>query len=433
MTTLGGVLTHRTLPLAELEQVAVVSERLPALLDELAGAPAIDEVIVLSTCNRTELYLSTTDRSANDRTAIDDAVAILEDVLGLPAGWVRPRLQVLEGEAVPRHLFRVTAGLDAMVPGEPDVQGQVREALNVASDAGHVGPDLHGLFAAALRSGRAVRAGSGLAETSPSVLQVGVQAVADRCGGLRGRRVVIVGAGRVARSLGRLLRAGGAELAVLARRPETARWFADDLGADVRPSSALADTLRGADAVVMATSAPHPLLLAADLLEVIADRRSRPLVVLDLGLPRNVDPELAGLPGVDLYDLQRLSADDGERLERWSAALAAAERVLDEEVAAYGSAMRARTADDVLSVLHRRAEVVVAAEVGRACRRAPDHGTGSDLHSAIETAVWRATRKLLHEPTARLRSAAASGDLERLEVAAWLFGLEPANGEERGP
>jgi glutamyl-tRNA reductase len=430
MTVLAAVLTHRTLPLAELEQVAVVSERLPALLGELSAAPAIDEVAVLSTCNRTEVYLA-----SDDGSALEAVTEVVEDVLGLPAGWVGERVRLLEGGAVPRHLFRVTSGLDAMVPGEPDVQGQVREALNVAAAAGCVGPELHGLFGAALRSGRAVRAGSGLAETSPSVLQVGVQAVAERLGGLTGRRIAIVGAGRVARSLGRLLRGGGAELVVLARRPEAAGWFADDLGADVRASGELHRTLRGADAVVMATSAPHPLLLADDLAEVVADRlpRSRSLVVLDLGLPRNVDPGLAGLAGVDLYDLARLSTDDGDRLERWSSALAAAERLLGEEVTAYESLVRARSADDVLAVLHRRAEVVVAAEVTRACRRTPAGGSATDLRSAIETAVWRATRKLLHEPTARLRSAAATGDLDRLEVAAWLFGLDPAVGEERVP
>jgi glutamyl-tRNA reductase len=428
MTVLAAVLTHRTLPLAELEQVAVVSERLPALLGELSAAPAIDEVAVLSTCNRTEVYLASSDGSA-----LGVVADVVEDVLGLPQGWVADRVRLLEGGAVPRHLFRVTSGLDAMVPGEPDVQGQVREALNVAAAAGCVGQELHGLFGAALRSGRAVRAGSGLAETSPSVLQVGVQAVAEGLGGLAGRRIAIVGAGRVARSLGRLLRGEDAELVVLARRPEAARWFAEDLGADVRPSPELHRTLRDADAVVMATSAPHPLLVAADLVDVVADRRSRPLVVLDLGLPRNVDPGLAGLVGIDLYDLARLSTDDEDRLARWSSALTAAERLLGEEVAAYESAVRARSADDVLAVLHRRAEVVVAAEVTRACRRAPDGGNATDLRGAIETAVWRATRKLLHEPTARLRSAAATGDLDRLEAAAWLFGLEPAAGEERVP
>ncbi len=423
MSLLAFVVSHTRTPLDELERIAVSEDALARALPCLVRAPDVREAVVLSTCNRTEVYAWV----GEPELASDQIRLFLEDLNGLPPGWTRTRGTVLTAEEVIRHLFSVTAGLDSMVVGESEIQGQVKGAYRNATSLGTVGPHLHGLFRWALESGKKARSQSGLAGSRDSFPRAAVRAIGARFGGdLAGRAVLVVGNGRMARSLLHVLAVAGARVSVTARRLEAAEELAGAFAGSAVPLPELGRALASADAAVFATSAPEPLIGADQLSRVLAAREGEPLVVVDLGLPRNVGAASAGALGEhrgwSLYDLERLDEEGHTVLGGRRSQIAAASRIVVTESERCIAWFKAKPADAVVAAIRAQANHIAEREAETGAARIP--GLDDRQRAAVEEAIRRTVRKVVHLPTVRTKEACARGDDALLEAARWLFGVD---------
>jgi len=406
---------HRTAPLDLLEQMTVDAERLPKLLDALGSAEHISEVVVLSTCNRTEVYLV----AERFHGAYDEVRDFFSDLTFLPPERFADSLYVhYDGEAV-RHLFDVAAGLDSAVPGEHEVLGQVRTAWDVARVEGACGRHLNLLFRHALEVGKRARSETSIAQRVTSVSQAAVVLAAEELGDLSGRNAVLVGAGGMGRAVaGFLLDAGVASLTVANRSPEGAAELVAAVGAEgggdrcvTVPLAEVESRLRGADLVVTATGAPEALLGVAAVAAAV-EGRSDDLVLVDIGVPRDVDPAVAAVEGVRLLDMACVSALTDASLAERHREVAAVRVIVDDEVDRFVAIATAREVDPVVRALRERVEAVRAAELERLA------GRFAELDEQQVRAVDELTRavvaKLLHEPTLRLKASAGSSLGDRL-------------------
>lgn len=418
MPLLALAMSHRNAPLEDLERCAVAPEELAEALPCLLRAPDVREAIVLSTCNRVEIYTWARDPEA----AIEQIRLFLEDLKDLPPGWTRSRMVLLRQDEVIRHLFMVAAGLDSMVVGESEIQGQVREAYKRAAALGAVGPHLHGLFRWALEAGKRARSSTGLARAHESFPKAAVRAIEATLGDVAGREVAVVGSGRMATATARALARADARVRVVARRPEAAQALGAEVAGTAAPLERLEDALAGADGAVFATSAPEPLLDAGLIGRVLRVRRGRPLVVIDLGLPRNVDPDVGeGDDGLELFDLGRLDAAGFTAPGGREAQLGAATDIVLVEAERCIAWFRSKPADAVVAAIQAQAARVAEAEARAAARIA---GLDERQRAAVERAIRRSVRKVVHTPTVRAKEASARGDEGLLEAARWLFGID---------
>ena len=390
---LVGVSHHRS-PVEVRERVAYDRNGAAELSRRLAGADG--EAVVLSTCNRTEVYAVAADAERPFREAgVETATYRLHD----------------EGAAL--HLFRVAAGLDSMVPGEGEILGQVRHAF----ESGAAGPLLDRVFRQALHVGKKVRTQTAIAESPASVSAAAAALAQQVFGDLSGRRILVVGAGKIGEQAARSLLARGAEISVVANRTlDRAQELAAGLGAEAVGIERLPEELSRADVVVTSTSAPGYLLTAAD----VPPRRGRPLFLIDLAVPRDLDPAIHELEDCFLYDIDDLQAVVTETL---SGRRKEAERA-EELVAAEAERFRAWQASlDVvpaIASLRARAEEIRAAELARLGQRLSDAE-----RAAVESATAQIVNKLLHLPIVRMKEAAVTADgVIYAETVRHLFGLE---------
>jgi glutamyl-tRNA reductase len=415
----------RSAPLELLERLTVDAERRPKALAGLLDLEHVHEAVVVSTCNRVEVYAAI----SRFHGAAGDVRRFLADLGGLALGELADHLYDYYEERAVQHLFAVAAGIDSMVVGEAQILGQVREAFQAAQAARTVGPVLSALFARAIKVGRRARSETGIGAGLASTVTVGLRVAEGQLDGLAGRRALLVGAGGMARLAGRALRGAGAgELVVANRTLSTGTALARELGGRAVPLDRVADELAGADLLVAATAGTTPTVTAATVaaaLAVRADRRGAagPLVVLDLGVPRDVDPAVRGLPGVVLADLDGLRAvletDDGPRRE--------VERVrslIAQETAAYMGGQREARLIPTIRALRARAERVRQQELAKASARLA--GLDERERAAVEAVTRGLVNKLLHDPMVRGKSLAARPDGD-LYVAALreLYGLDP--------
>jgi glutamyl-tRNA reductase len=349
--------------------------------EELAAD--LGDAVVLSTCNRTEVYLV----GGN----VDAARVELERRSGLELGGVLGRWD--DGEAV-SHLFRVAAGLDSLVPGESQILGQVREAYNAARTAGATGPLLNRLFEDALRAGKRVRTEAKLHELPESVAASAVELAARELGGVEGRRALLFGAGRMSELAARDLRARGADVVVSSRTLESAQDLADRVGGRAAAFDAVAVELPDADLVVSATRCPYPILHA----EAVRPR-DKPLVLVDVAVPRDLDPAIGELEGCTLFDIDAL----GEGLVGREEDVREAEAIVAEEAARFAEWRRARDAAGAIRDLRRRAEEIRSEELARAGSRLADLSPRE--RETVETLTTQIVNKLLHAPTVRAKEA----------------------------
>ena len=431
MNVVALSVSYQTAPLGELERAAVAPGALDEALPCLLRAPDVLETVVLSTCNRTEIYAWVRDPEA----AFDQLGLYFEELQSLPEGWVREHCGFLIGDETIRHLFAVAAGLDSMVRGESEIQGQVRAAYKQAAELGAAGPHLHALFRWALECGKRARNGTGLSKIADSLPHAATRAIEAVLNGVDGREVLVVGSGKVAAGAVRSLRAAGARVAVIARRLEAARDLAARLGGFALPFDGIDEALAAADAAVFATAAPHPLVDRTDVVRALAERNGGSLVIVDLGVPRNVDPTLSTVPrarrGLELYDLERLDHEGFTGPEAREQELSRAARIVDEEADRCISWFKARPADAIATAIQARGDEVAAAEVALALRRMP--GLGDRQREAVEQAIRHGIRRILHVPTVRTKQACARGDDAVLEAARWLFDLEVDHGFAAAP
>jgi len=419
----GLGLSHRTAPLAVRERLALAPGEAVALMAGLVATDAVDEAVVLSTCNRTELYVAGPDAAAAERAA----VAALAAHAGMSVAALALRLSARRGRGVAEHLFAVAAGLDSMVLGEAEILGQLRRAHELSREAGACGPLLDRLVRDALGAGRRARAGTGIARAGVSVSSAAVELAREALGSLADRRVTLVGAGKSGEVTARVLRGHGVRvLRVANRTPERAAELARRYGAEV--AGDLEAQLADADLVLTATACPHVLVDRAAVERAVARRGGRPLVIVDLAVPRDVDPAVRSLSGVTLLDLDDVQARVTRNRAARQADAGAAEDVVAAEVERFERWRATRAATPTVAALHGAAEAVVADVLER---NAPHWEALSDAdRERVEQLAHAVARRLLHAPTLGLKQAAAEGDDGPERALRALFGLAAPDADD---
>jgi glutamyl-tRNA reductase len=407
--TLAGVSHHRA-PIELRERVALDLDACRALARRLVQR--LDgEAVVLSTCNRTELYL------VREEHADEEAVETLAQLAGERAGDLAAALYRLRDEAAALHLFRVAAGLDSLVPGEGEILGQVRSAF----EAGSAGPFLDRLFRQALHTGKRVRVETAIGESPASVPAAAAALAQQVFGELEGHRVLVIGAGKMSESTARNLRSRGAEITVVANRtPAHGEELARTLGAQARALDAVASELEHVDVVVSATSASDPVLSRESVVAGLRSRRGRPLLLLDLAVPRDLDPEINELDGCFLYDVDDLEAVVVETMSGRRGEAARAEQLVAGEADRFRAWQAALDVVPTIASLRALAEEIRDRELTKAGGRLSERE-----RKHVESVTSQIVAKLLHLPTIRMKEAAAAADgVVYADVVKHLFGLE---------
>ncbi len=405
-------LNHRTVPLDLLERVAVDGARLVKALHDVAGREHVSEVVILSTCNRTEIYAV----AERFHGAYRDIRDFLAELAFLPPEEFADHLYVHYDEPAVGHLFAVASGLDSAVVGEHEILGQVRDAWELARAEGVTGAQLNMLFRHAVEVGKRARAETGIARNVTSVSTAAVAMAADRLGGLDGRTVLVLGAGEMAEGMLRSLGDRGiAEMRVANRTWERAVELANRVGGTpirlVEVDAALADV----DLLLTSTGASSIIIEHSDLETAVTHRGGRPLLIVDVAVPRDVDPSAASLEGVTLLDMDDLRAFAEVGLAERRREVAAVRAIVDDEVARYLAVASAREVAPLVSALHQKAEQLRAAELARFAKRL---GALDDRQrQAVEALTKAVVAKLLHDPTVGLKAAAGTAKGERLAEA----------------
>jgi glutamyl-tRNA reductase len=421
--------SHKTAPLRLREKLALPSGRASRVLNELTGHDAVHEAAALSTCNRTELYLVT----AAPEEAANDAVELLSHQAGLrPTELLESMYALRAGEAV-EHLFSVTSGLDSMIVGETEIQGQVKRAYELALVEGVTGPVSNRLFRDALAAGKRVRSETGIARSNVSVSSVAVHLATDFLGDLAGKRALVIGAGENAELTVRTLGERGVDALFIAnRRFQRALELAQRFGGQAVSFDELPHELERADIVVSSTGAPHQIVGREELEAVAASRLDRPLVLIDLAVPRDIDPEVRDCPEIALYDMDDLQRAVARNLSGREAEADAARAVVREEVERFEGWLESLDVVPTISALRQRGEEVVD-HVLRENEQRWESLSEADRERVAALARTVVSR-LLHEPTLRLKGAAGEQASYRYVHALHeLFGLEAALAPHREP
>jgi glutamyl-tRNA reductase len=387
--------SHRLAPVEVRERVAVDPDLAAALGARLAGD---GEAVCLSTCNRTEIYLASSEIDEADRRTTE----LLTELAGVDRGELEPYLYRLEQEAAAVHLFRVASGLDSLVPGEGEILGQVRTAY----ERGAVGPLLDRLFRDALHTGKKVRTETAIAESPGTTSSAAAALAAQVFGDLGGSQIAIVGAGKVGTLAARRLIKRGAKLSFVANRTATrGKLLADELGGTTIPLERIIEALASVDILVSSTSSAEPILTREDVSRALVSRKGRPLLLIDLAVPRDLDPAINDLPDCYLYDIDDLEAVVQETLAGRESEFAKAEAMAVSAAARFRDWLAMRTVVPTIASLRARAEEIRRAELAKArwLAELPDR----ERH-AVESLTSQIVNKLLHEPTMRLKEAAAA-------------------------
>lgn len=410
--------THQTAPLAIRERLAFDPAGRDALLASLRTF--VPEAAAIITCNRTELYALAGDTG----DTADRALALLAEHAGLTTAELTAVTELYTGEAAARHLFRVAAGLDSLVIGEPQILGQVREAAEAARAAGTGGPILARLFNLAVVAGKRARNETPISRGAGSVSHAAVELARGVLGELTGRRALVIGLGEMGQIVARNLIAHGAsDLAVCNRTDARAEQAAHDLGGRAVPWQQLDAVLAEADVVISATGSREPVLTQQRMAPVVERRRERPVLLIDIAVPRDIEPGVGALPGVHLRDLDALQTLRADNLRARSAFIPQVEAIIDEEVAAFAAWCHGRGAVPSIQALSQRAEAIRAAEVEKVLRRL-GHLDARDRELVIALSHGL-VNTLLHEPITRLKASEEQDALAR--ALGELFGLGEAN------
>jgi glutamyl-tRNA reductase len=421
--------SYKTAPLALRERIALSDAGTERLLAEVHAFPDVQEAVIVSTCNRTELYLVVGD-------TVEAETAVVSQ-LARRAG-LRPT-ELLEGVYsqrncdAARQLYRVASGLESMVVGEAEVQGQVKHAYELALESGTTGPLTNKLFRAALETGKRVRSETAIGEGRHSVASVAVDLATETLGDLKHRHTLVIGAGETAELTAQALHQHGVRtLFVANRRRERAEVLAQRFGGSTLAFDELPSELLRADIVVASTSSPHALIEAEVLAEVMRERAGRPLLLIDLAVPRDIEPACGGLPGVTLANVDDMSAVvERHALVRHGEA-SRAEVIVEEEIASFASWLGSLEVMPTIAALRTHADAIVASVLAENAGR---WDTLSERDKQRVEAVAKAVaNRLLHEPTLQVKNASGGHRHARMHVLRELFGLDegapqPAEGD----
>jgi glutamyl-tRNA reductase len=412
--------SHKTAPLELRERLALTEGRAVGVLGELVEREEIAEAAAISTCNRTELYVFASDSVAAESGTLG---VLAREADTQPTALVG-HLYSLRGAAAVEHLFKVTAGLDSMIIGEAEIQGQVKRAYELALVEGATGPILNRLFRAALAAGKRARSETGISERSMSIPSVAVELAQRTLGELEERRVLVVGAGETAELTARALAAKGVQAIFIANRHyDRAIGLADRFSGRAVRFEALPEEMGEADIVVASTSSPHHVIEPDELSEVMTARDGRPLLLIDLAVPRDIHPGCRDVGGVSLYDMDDLQSLVERNVSGRQSEARRAEAILRAELVRFHRWFSAQDVTATVAALRERAgevvDLVLAENEGRW------EGMTDGDRERLRAAARAITSRLLHEPTLRLKRAAGDDDAYvKVAILRELFALD---------
>jgi len=421
-------ISHKTAPVALRERLAFSDEQGGQFAAEATATAEVREAVVISTCNRTEVYL-----------VVGDPVRAEADVLGLLArrAGIRPT-ELAEAIYSPRNcdaarqLYRVTAGLDSMIVGEAEIQGQVRRAHEAAARAGATGPFSNRLFAAALTTGKRVRSETEIGASRVSVPSVAVDLALSVIGDLAQRHVVVLGAGETSELTASALADQGAGTVFVANRhADRALSLAQRFGGSVVGLEGLPEQLMRADIVLCSTASPHPIVGREELELVMRERAGRSLLLIDIAVPRDIDPACAELDGVSLYDVDDLQAVVARNLTTREGEVPRAEDIVEQEIHRFAGWLGQLEALPTVTALREHGNVIVDRVLAENAGRWESAST-RDL-ARVETIARAVVSRLLHEPTLRLRSLSQARGHASLQLVRELFGLREDSPPQEQP
>jgi glutamyl-tRNA reductase len=408
-------LNHNTAPLEIREQVVFAGDEVGRALERLTEIEGVDEAVLLSTCNRTEFYVVTHD-SGRDRLA-----TWLQDDRRLDTGMSGTLFTLDDNEAI-RHIFRVACGLDSMVLGEPQILGQLKDAVRAAQQSGTLGKQLHRLFQHTFSVAKKVRTDTEIGANPVSVASAAVSLAQQFFAGFSKHTALLVGAGVTVELLAKHLHSKGiGRLFVANRNLERARRLASQFGGYAVPLSELEGTLPEADILITSTASPEPIVTYKQLKDAIHARKRKPIFAVDIAVPRDIEAAAADLADVYLYTIDDLDKVIQEGQGSREAAAVDAHRILEEEIARYLTIERAKQVSPVITALRERGESVRDEVMAQARRRLAKGVPGDDV---LEFATAALMKKLLHQPSVRLREAGEAADEELVDAARSLFGLD---------
>lgn len=418
MSLLAVGVSHRTAPVTLLERFAMSSADTVKALHELVESEYVREAIVLATCNRVEVFA--------DVDRFHGGVAEVSRVLARQAGAgieeVSPYVTVHYEDRAAAHMFNVASGLDSMVVGETQVLGQLRAAYALARKEGTVGRELHAVAQHALRVGKRVHSETGIDKAGASLVSVALARVEQRVGDLSGRPALVVGAGSMGALTATTLARRGADVVVISRTHPSAHRLAESIGGRASSLDRLPEELAETDVLVSCTGAGGLVIHRETVEAALADRPERPLAVVDLALPRDVDPRVAALTGVHLVDLALIQTESSGQGGVAGADIATARDLIEAEVAVLRAEQRAATVAPTVSALRSQAAEVVEAELLRLAGRLPD--LDARARAEIARTVNRVVDKLLHQPTVRIKELIREpGGTDYADALRALFGL----------
>lgn len=412
--------SHRTASLALREQLALTEGRAAGVLNALVSEEPISEAAALSTCNRTELYLVATDSVEAEAAGL----GVLAREAGIRPTELLGPLYSLRGAEATRHLYRVTSGLDSMIVGEAEIQGQVKRAYELALVEGATGPILNRMFRGALAAGKRARSETTVGEKGVSIPSVAVELAQRNLGDLSARRVLLLGAGETSELTARALAARGSDAVFIANRGYSR---AISLAQRFRGSAVRIDELpvqlAGADIVVSATNSPHHLIERSELGVIMGQREGAPLLLIDLAVPRDVDPECREVEGVTLYDVDEVQAIVEQNASGREAEARRAGAILDSELARFERWLAAQEVMPTLTALRERADSIVSQVLAENATRW--ESLSATDRERIEQLARAIANRLLHEPTVRIKGLADREDAYlRVSALRELFGLD---------
>ncbi|MDW3220151.1 MAG: glutamyl-tRNA reductase [Acidimicrobiales bacterium] len=399
---------HRSTPLAKLERMTVAPDGMGKALSGLGQADNLSEVVVLSTCNRIEVYAF----AERFHGGYQDVREFLARHAGLAPEDVADHLYAHHDTEAVRHLFSVAAGLDSAVVGEHEILGQVRDAWEQARVEGTVGSSLGTLFRHAVETGKRARTETSIGRGIASVSQAAVALADERSNGIAGRTVLVIGAGEMAEgTVKSLAKAGAADVLVANRTWDRAVSLAQACGGQAVPLAELEQALARVDVLVTTTGAQDLILDVADMSQ-LAVTRSQPLVIVDVAVPRDVDPAARQIRGITLLDMDDIGAFVDEGLDGRNGEVESVRAIVDGEVDRYQAMVSAREVAPLIAELRNRADTIRTSELER--HMAKLAGLDPDQRAAVEALTKGLVNKLLHEPTVRLKDAAGRARGERL-------------------
>lgn len=420
-------LNHASTPIQLREKLALNEEQLRAALARLshehfAAASSITEMAIISTCNRVEIYAVAQTRR------FGELEAFLADARGVAAVEFHDYLYRLADVEVVNHLFEVAAGLDSLVLGEPQILGQVTRALELARGVGACGPLLSRLFQTAIHAGKRARTETGISRNPASVSSLAASLAERSLGDLKQAQIVILGAGEMAELAVEALRKRGAEkLTVVNRTLQRAQALADRWNAAADTFENIYQALTQADILIASTGAPH-IIISREMAAAAMQRRpQRRLIFIDIAVPRDIDPDVAAIPQVSLYDIDHLNAHLEQSLAERAAAAPQVRAILSEEGQEFLDFYRSLDVLPIISDMRRKAETLRQAELEKTLRRLPDLTEAE--RAGIEALTQALVKKILAQPTKRLRAEAACPHApEYATVVRTLFALEGSSG-----